>query len=111
MSSIKFNGMKELTAGMRERLDPSLARKVVMLNGSEMQQSAMRKAPVDTGQLKRSIMLDIGDKGLSATVSPHTDYAAYVEYGTRFMNAQPYIRPAFNEQVIKFKADLEKIVR
>lgn len=108
---IKFNGMKELTAAMRERLDPSLAQGVVMLNGSELQQNAMRKAPVDTGQLKRSIMLSIDDKGLSATVAPHTEYAPYVEYGTRFMNAQPYIRPAFNEQVVKFKADLEKIVR
>lgn len=108
---IKFNGMAELTAGMRERMDMELAKKAVMLNGSELQQSAMRKAPVDTGQLKRSIMLDISGKGLVATVAPHTDYAAYVEYGTRYMNAQPYIRPAFNEQVVKFKRDLERIVR
>lgn len=109
--SLKFNGMAQLTAGMRERLDPSLARKVVMLNGSEMQQSAMRKCPVDTGQLKRSILLDISNNGMTVTVAPHTDYAPYVEYGTRYMNAQPYIRPAFNEQKVKFQRDLERIAR
>jgi len=108
---LKFNGMADFTAGMRERLDMDLAKKVVMLNGSELQQKAMRKAPVDTGQLKRSIMLDISDKGLKATVAPHTDYASYVEYGTRFTDAQPYIRPSFNEQVVQFKNDLERITR
>lgn len=109
--SMQFNGMKELIAGMQEHMDMSLAKQVVALNGSEMQRNAMRKAPVDTGQLKRSIMLDISGDGLKATVTPTVNYAPYQEYGTRYMDAQPFIRPAFNEQKPRFVSDLKKIVR
>ncbi|MFQ8894288.1 MAG: HK97-gp10 family putative phage morphogenesis protein [Dorea sp.] len=44
-------------------------------------------------------------------IEPTADYAAYVEYGTRFMNAQPYMRPAYNAQKGKFKSDMQKLVR
>jgi len=30
-------------------------------------------------------------------VSANTDYAVYVEFGTRYMEAQPYLRPAVNQ--------------
>ena len=61
-----------------------------------------------TGHLKRSIGLDITDEGLTAEIEPTADYAAYVEYGTRFMNAQPYMKPAYNAQKGKFKSDFTK---
>ena len=64
-----------------------------------------------TGNLKRSIGLDIAANGLTATVEPTAEYAAYVEFGTRFMNAQPYLKPAYNEQMTKFKQDLSKLVK
>ena len=35
----------------------------------------------------------------------------YLEYGTRFMDAQPFVRPAFDEQKEKFKDDMQKLVR
>jgi HK97 gp10 family phage protein len=64
-----------------------------------------------TGHLKRSIGLEISANGLTATVEPTADYAAYVEYGTRFMDAQPYLKPAYTEQLAKFKSDLSKLVK
>jgi len=33
----------------------------------------------------------------SYKVSAKTDYAVYVEFGTKFMQAQPYMRPAVNQ--------------
>ena len=44
-------------------------------------------------------------------IEPTADYGAYVELGTRFMNAQPYLKPAFDEQKGKFKSDMKKLVR
>lgn len=35
----------------------------------------------------------------------------YLEYGTRFMDAQPFVRPALEEQASKFKRDMQKLVR
>lgn len=66
--------------------------------------------PVDTGQLKGSIMWKTnrtegghteGDKlsitpksDLSAVVGTAVEHGVYQEFGTRNMDAQPYLRPA-----------------
>ena len=51
--------------------------------------------PVDTGELQRSIK--IGDIEGGKSIGPDTDYDVYVEFGTRRMSAQPYMRPALYE--------------
>ncbi len=48
---------------------------------------------------------------MTAEVAPGMNYAAYVEYGTRYMAAQPYMRPAFMQQSERFKADLAKLMK
>lgn len=50
--------------------------------------------PVDTGRLRNSISTRFTESGLGAEISPHTDYAVFVEFGTRFMRPQPYMYPA-----------------
>ena len=108
---IKLSGVNELKAALaRQRKVQMLAAPVVKYHGAQLQQNAQRYAPVDTGTLKRSIRLEIRDRGLTAEVAETTDYAAYVEYGTRFMLAQPYMRPAFQQQEGKFLRDLRKII-
>jgi len=54
--------------------------------------AAKERCPVNTGMLRESITSARIPRG--AQVGPHTDYAAYVEYGTRHMAAQPYMGPA-----------------
>lgn len=76
-----------------------------------MQKKTQKNAPVDTGTLQRSIALEMRDSGKTAEVEPMVDYGAYVELGTRFMTAQPYLKPAFNEQKEKFKQDMKKLAR
>ena len=108
---VKLSGMKELKSSLNSKSNISkLVAPVIKLNGSELQQKAQRYAPVDTGNLRRSIQLSIKDNGMTAEVTATAEYSAYVEYGTRFMNAQPYVRPAFNEQKDIFINDLNKVV-
>lgn len=122
MSSIKITGIDELQMKLKKNVQMSDVKKVVRKNGSELQKKAQKNALVGTpqstgipgyvgGTLKRSIGLDITDGGMTAEVEPLAEYAAYVEYGTRYMNAQPYLKPAFNEQKEKFKQDMRKLVR
>ncbi|MCA1387353.1 HK97 gp10 family phage protein [Bradyrhizobium sp. BRP05] len=68
-------------------------------------------APVDTGNMKRSITSEFTDGGFTGTTQPHTDYAGYVEYGTRFQEEQPFVRPAFEEQKKVFINDLNRIMK
>ncbi len=51
-----------------------------------------RLVPVDTGALRSSIEDTYVDP--TGVITVGTDYWRYVEYGTRYMDAQPYIRPA-----------------
>lgn len=108
--SIKWDeaSLRTLQSELEKRQDLTPFRSVVAANGSKLQRKAMAKAPIDTGTLMRSITMDTEDDGLTATVTPAAEYAAYVEYGTRFMAAQPYLRPAFDAVKPQFIADLKK---
>lgn len=56
-------------------------------------------APVDTGELRRSLRarpLD-GDYQNGGVVSTNVSYAIYQEYGTYKMKAQPFLRPALDK--------------
>lgn len=111
MAGVRIDGFDKLEAKLKRNTDLGAVRTVVRKNGAELQGKTQKNAPVDSGNLKRSIELDITDGGLTAEVEPTADYAAYVEYGTRFMEAQPYLKPAYDEQKKKFVKDLNELVR
>lgn len=62
--------------------------------------NARSVCPVDTGALRDSIA--VTQSGTNAEISANTDYAAYVEFGTSKMAAQPYLVPSLlgNENAI-----------
>lgn len=111
MAGVKLAGVKELKRKLADNAQMNGAKKIVQKNGSELQAKAQRNAPVDTGNLKRSIGLEIRDNGLTAESEAVAEYAPYVEWGTRFMKAQPFMRPAFNVQKEQFKRDMDKLVK
>lgn len=59
---------------------------------------AKKLCAVDTGRLRSSITYEIGESGgeLAARVGTNVEYAPYVEFGTRRMRAQPFLRPAID---------------
>lgn len=97
--------------------DPELAKDAIKKSLKhaigQMQESAMRKVKVDTGHLKRSISSEInnGEEVMQGIVGATADYAGYVEKGTRYMSAQPYLKPALNEVKPQFLADMERIAQ
>lgn len=113
--TITFIGMKELQKALKDNVTMDDVKRVVRHHGAElqtrMQQKADFKKGYQTGTTKRSIELNIKDSGMTAEVEPKTEYSPYLEYGTRFMDAQPFVRPAYNEQKEKFKRDMDKLVR
>ena len=110
MGGIKVVGIEKLQKKLKKNVQMEDVKRVVRHNGAEMQEKAQRNVPVDTGTLKRSIGLEITDSGMAAEVEPTADYAPYVELGTRFMDAQPYLKPAFDDQKEKFRKDMKKLV-
>ena len=108
---IKLEGIAEIDKKLAKNIKKEAVKSIIKKNGAALQKKAQKKAPIDTGNLMRSIGLEIGNDGLTATVEPTAEYAAYVEYGTRFMKAQPYLKPTFDEQSKIFESDMEKLVR
>ena len=112
---LRVQGMDKLQKALKDNCDLSDVKKVVKNNGSQLQRRMKREAVFihgySLGTTKRSIGLELADSGFTAIVAPHTEYAAYVEYGTRFMEAQPFVRPAFDVQKAKFISDLKKLVK
>lgn len=115
MPKIKIEGLDKLQKALKDNVTLDDVKKVVRHNGTQlqrkMQNNADFKKGYQTGQTKRSIGLEIKDAGFSAEVEPTTDYSPYLEYGTRFMEAQPFVGPAFDEQSAKFKKDMQRLVK
>ena len=115
MAEIKVTGLKELEKALKENVRMDDVKRVVRHNGSQLQKKMQTNADFtkgyQTGQTKRSIGLEIVDSGFAAEVEPTTDHSPYLEYGTRFMEAQPFVGPAFNEQSEKFKRDMDRLTR
>lgn len=115
MAHLKVEGLEELEAKLKKSVTMSDVKRVVSHNGAQlqtkMQQNADFKMGYQTGTTKRSIGLEIKDGGFTASVGPETEYSLYLEYGTRFMDAQPFVKPAHEAQKGKFKSDMQKLVR
>ena len=112
---IKVVGGVQLLAKLKNNVTLGDVKRIVNKHGEQLQRNMQRKADFkkgyQTGTTKRSIGLEIKDAGLTADVAPETDYSPYVEYGTRYMEAQPFVRPAYEEQKAKFKSDMQKLVK
>lgn len=115
MPKITITGLDALQKKLKSNVRMDDVKRVVKHNGSGLQRTMQSKADFtqgyQTGTTKRSIGLALNDGGLTAEVEPGTSYSPYVNFGTRFMDAQPFVTDAFNEQKEKFKSDMQKLVR
>ncbi len=65
---------------------------------------AQRSAPVRTGYLKSTIYATVNE--WVAEIGAGASYAYFVEFGTRFMRAQPYLYPAIQEFLPELEMNL-----
>ena len=115
MAKLSVSGLDELEKKLKSNATLDDVKKVVRENGKELQRKIQRNADFDkgyqTGTTKRSVDLDITDGGFTAESGPTTEYSPYLEFGTRFMDAQPFIKPALEEQEKEFKKDMQALVK
>lgn len=115
MAHLKIEGLDKLEKRLKENITLDDVKKVVRQNGSELQKKIQSNADFtqgyQTGTTKRSVGLEFKDGGLTAESGPETEYAPYLEHGTRFMEAQPFVQPALEEQAKQFQSDMQKLVR
>ena len=91
------DGIEEFQAAM-QRFDAAMqnqVRRFLISWAADVKASAMRNVPVRTGHLRSSIYATVKD--WVAQIGAEATYAIFVELGTRYMRAQPYLWPAIQE--------------
>lgn len=70
----------------------------VYQTATDIEQDAKANAPVDSGDLRRSINIEMNmeAQGLQAEIGTNMEYSTNVEFGDSRQNAQPYLVPAYN---------------
>lgn len=89
-----IRGLKEQAKNLTLRTEQDLIALAI-----DVQNRARSLCPVKTGRLRSSISHTSGRdaKGVYVDVGTNVQYAGHVEFGTRYMAAQPYLRPAMAE--------------
>ena len=114
---IKWEGLAELEKLLKDNCDLSDVKKVVQTNGDRLnremkaQTKLAFKKGYSHGDTAGSINTEITDGGMTAKVGPTTEYAPYVEYGTRYMEAEPFITPAFLKVREQFINDMKRLMK
>ena len=115
MAELKIKGLEKLEHQLKQNRTLDDVKNVVRKNGADLQRNIKKKAEFkqgyQTGQTRRSVNLELKDNGFTAESGPTTEYAPYLEYGTRFMEAQPFVKPAYEKQREKFLSDMKELVR
>ncbi|WP_086349933.1 HK97-gp10 family putative phage morphogenesis protein [Candidatus Enterococcus clewellii] len=82
----------------------------VMRGAFRIERGAKLRVAVDTGTTKQRIQVRKIKKYKAEILSP-THYSIYLEKGTRKMVAQPFLRPAVDEERPRLYENLNKIVK
>ncbi len=120
--SLGYKGVDELLKHLQEAATLKDVQRVVKLNGAELTKRMKQNAVFEghwendafvspTGFTKRSIRMWLHDNKLTAQVGPQSDYSPYLEYGTRYMSAQPFVGPAFKMQKAIFIKDMQRLFK
>lgn len=108
---VKIDGVEEVVTNLN-MINNDIRNKVqkeLVIAGINVLNGARKRCPVDTGALRNSISTKkIGD--LEVETGAYMPYAAFVEYGTSKMKAQPFLFPAYEEEKPKFLKRLKRIV-
>lgn len=71
-----------------------------------IQRDSKKDCPVDTGRLRGSIVTKTSH--LEGTVGSNLEYAPYIEYGTHKVAARPFLRPAYEKNIVKLETEVKK---
>lgn len=114
--SYSVKGLDKLEQGLLKRAQVEGMKQIVKKHTTELQQKAMANASstyvkgYSTGATKKSIGIGFEDGGLTGITGLGLSYDPYLETGTRFMAAEPLLKPLFNQRKSMFISEIKKVV-
>ncbi|MDT2600992.1 HK97 gp10 family phage protein [Enterococcus hulanensis] len=110
--TVKIVGLDKFTRNVLQqkgKMEQAIHQEVVR-SGMRVEKRAKQLAPFDTGWLSNTIYSFESGRLRTNVVSP-AEYSIYVEEGTRYMAAQPFLFPAVKEEFPRFMKNMRKIAR
>lgn len=110
--SVRLKGMKQYIRKV-QRKAPQLEKAIdqeIKLSSLRVEKSSKKLAPWDTGWMSNNIYASVVGLMKAEVISP-VEYSIFVELGTRFMFAQPFLYPALKSDWVILQKRLTKLVR
>lgn len=122
MATLKVKGLDKLEKALKDDATLNDVKRVVKFYGGKLHDQMVENADFrghyegkkfvpPTGATKDIPAPKPEDGGLTVIVEPATEYSPYLEYGTRFMDAQPFVKPAHDAVKGQFKTAIKKLMR
>lgn len=111
--TVKLEGIEDLIRKVRsyQVITKEAIRIALVRGGLQIELAAKEMCPVDTGRLRGSITTDKRYiQKFLVMVGTKVDYGPYVEFGTKKMDARPYLFPAFFMFEGEIVKDIKKIL-
>jgi HK97 gp10 family phage protein len=108
-----LDGLSRNLKALAAKATPKQAETAVRAGLLVIEGAAVRKAPVLTGTLRRSIHTETAATadGAVGRTGTNVEYAPFQEFGTSRMRAQPFLRPAFDENKDEALGEVERALK
>lgn len=117
MARLEVKGLEPLIGTLKENVTLDDVKRIVRKNGTDLTATMKRQTTksyikgYSTGDTAGSINMKIENGGMTAVVATGTSYSPYVEWGTRFMEAEPIVQPSLDVIAPKFYSDLSRVMK
>lgn len=121
MAKISFKGLDKLEKKLIQNVKMEEVKKVVRDNGLTLQGNVVKNAGeitfnkgYFTGNLKQDVAgngFKLSNGGLTAKVGTSVEYGPHLEFGTRYMEAEPFLKAPFEQVKKEFKSDIDKLTK
>lgn len=117
MAKLTVEGLEPLIGTLKENVTLDDVKRIVQKNGADLTQTMKRQTTksyvkgYSTGDTAGSINMKPFNGGLGVEVATATSYSPYVEYGTRYMEAEPIVQPSLDVIAPKFYSDLSRMMK
>lgn len=117
MVKTKLVGVDKLSRALQKKIGAPAVKQIISTNTARLQGKTVQNAAAaytkgySTGATGRSIRMELQDGGLTGVVGMGMDYDPYLEVGTRFMEAEPALKPAFNQVKTQMHNDINRLMK
>lgn len=113
--SIKIEGIDKLVGELKENVTLNDVKRVVHKRGGDLKRQMAAQTVqayvkgYSVGDTAKNLILTFEKDGMSAVVKSPMEYSPYVEYGTRYMEAEPIVEPSLDVVGAQFINDLQRL--